>query len=380
MASHFSGLKVEDNQLRRNAKQKGTFSGSEERIKKFLDKCVEESIHIYDLDNREELWGIVGYWASILSSITQENVSIPMLHPPIEDPMRLDPVTIKKVWTRDEVESILESGAKVILRGDLRGMNLEGLDFTNVEALDRVDLSASNLKGAKFGKNTVFRNVELIGTDMEGIECENIFFQKVTLLAVKLINANLKDTDFFPGTDFGYSDLSGADLTGATLQKAKMIACKFDRATLDQTQFIEADLGYASLVGITGSPDFTKAKLHVVDLTRAILNHVSFDGSSLWGASMVRATLKNCSFVETHFSGADLHDADFTGSNVEGAVFREAKRLEGAKLEDAKNLEKTKLSHKQTEMLIKKGLLKAEVKVISKEKTRGKKQTPLKAN
>lgn len=374
MANHFSSLKEEDNQLRGNARRKGTFFGLEERIKKFLDKCVKESIYIYDPDNREELWVMVGYWASILSSITGENMSIPMLRPPSEDPTKLDPITIKKSWTRDEVESILKSGAKVILSGDLRGMDLEGLDFTNVEDLDGVDLSGSNLKGAKFRKGIVFRNVDLIGTDMEDVECENMSFQKVTLIGVKLINANLKDTNFSPETDFGYSDLSKADLSNATLKRVKMIACRLDGATLNQTQFTNANLGYASLVGITGSPNFTKAELYVVDLERAILNGATFDNSSLWGSSMVRAELKNCSFVKIDFSNVDLHDANFAGSNVEGAVFREAIRLEGAKLMNAKNLEKAELSDEQRKMLISKGPLKAEEEVMPKEKSGSKKE------
>lgn len=376
MVDHFSSLKKKDSQFRSDARQKGNFSGLEKQIVIFLDKCVEESIYIYDPDNREELWVMVGYWAATLSSITGENMSIPMLRPPSEDPTKLDPITIKKSWTRDEVESILKSKVKVILSGDLRGMDLEGLDFSNVEDLVEVELSASNLKGAKFRKNMVFKNVELPWTNMDNVELENISFQgKVTLVGATLKNANLKDTDFSRETDFGYSDLSNADLSGATLEEAKMIACRLDGATfLNQTSLREADLRYSKLIGITGSPNFTGAKLHSVDLTRANLNNAIFDGSFLKGSSMVRAVLRDCSFVGINFYDVNLHDADFAGSNVEGAVFREAKRLERAKLEGVINLEKAEFSDKQTEMLIRKGLLKAEEKEVSKEKS-GKKET-----
>ncbi len=367
MADHFSGLKEEDSQIRSKAREKHTFSGLEEQIKEFLDRCVKESVYIYNPDNIEELWTIVAYWAATLSSITGENMSIPMLKSPLEDPTMLDPVTIEKGWTRDKIEGILESGVKVILSGDLRGMDLEGLDFTNAE-IKEVDLSASNLKGAKFRKGIVFRNVDLTGTDMEGIECENISFQGVTLIGVKLKNVNLKDSTFAPGTDFGYSDLSNADLSGATLEKTKLIACILDGATLNETQFIETALGYARLFRIKGSPNFTNAKLHGVDLRMANLEKAIFDGSSLKGSRMEGAKLKDCSFAKTDFSDVDLNGTDFTGSNVEGAIFLEVEELERAKLEKAVNLEKAELSDDQRRIFIEKGFLKAEEEVVPKEK------------
>ncbi|MBU1628402.1 hypothetical protein KKB18_13620, partial [bacterium] len=169
MSERFKELKKKHESLRKESGQEDELLKVD--IQQFLNDCVKESVYIYDPDYREELCAIVTYWASLLSSITGKNIPIPMLKSPIEDSLMLDSVIIKKYWPRDRIKDILDSKIKVILSGDLRGMDLEGLDFTNVDTLKGVDLSASYLKGVKFRKNMVFQNVDLIGTDMEGVEC-----------------------------------------------------------------------------------------------------------------------------------------------------------------------------------------------------------------
>lgn len=117
---------------------------------------------------------------------------------------------------------------------------------------------------------------------------------------------------------FDAQALGGYDLTGAELRDTT-----FQRSTLDNTVFAEADAYRAKFISasLVGA-DFTGARLQSADFTKAILSNAVLVDTDLRGA---------------RFVGANLAGADLTGAQVQDAIFRNA-NLVGATWIDGKRV------------------------------------------
>jgi hypothetical protein len=103
------------------------------------------------------------------------------------------------------------------------------------------------------------------------------------------------------GIDFRGAVLSGVDLTGFRLAQ-----CVFDRCRLAGAKLVGADLSGASLTG---------ADLH--------------------GADLRRADLSEADATDADFSGARVGSANFTNTNIGGAILSEAGGLSQEQLDVA---------------------------------------------
>ena len=109
------------------------------------------------------------------------------------------------------------------------GANLSGANLREA-ILSRTDLSGANLSGAILSR-----------TDLNNMNLREVNFSSANLREVNLTGVNLQGQNL-SGTDLSGADLSGADLSeanlswailcGADLRTARLLAARFDRATL----------------------------------------------------------------------------------------------------------------------------------------------------
>jgi uncharacterized protein YjbI with pentapeptide repeats len=119
-------------------------------------------------------------------------------------------VVIGQRMTRAQLDPLLEAHARyragrsdgrraVLLRCDLSGLNLQGIDLSGADLVD-CDFEGSNLTGARF----------------EGATLMGCRFADSLLNAARFTGANLSRADF------QMADLRGADLSEATLAEARL--------------------------------------------------------------------------------------------------------------------------------------------------------------
>ncbi|HZV36982.1 MAG TPA: toll/interleukin-1 receptor domain-containing protein [Verrucomicrobiae bacterium] len=122
-------------------------------------------------------------------------------------------------------------GAPVDLTdADLRGLNLQGIDFTGV-VLDNADFSP---------QPGIFKNVPeaKMPTNLCGADFSNASLRYANLEQTNLIRAR------FDFADLAGSNLYSADLTKADLGHSWLLGSNFSRAVLEGTSFKWANLGH----------------------------------------------------------------------------------------------------------------------------------------
>jgi uncharacterized protein YjbI with pentapeptide repeats len=153
------------------------------------------------------------------------------------------------------------------------------------------------------------------------------------------------------GVDMSHAQVTGAILDGADLRETRLNGVPFERSNLrgskleeamiDEARLDNADLRDASLQGaslrkaiLRGARLNEETDLHDARLEGADLRNVDLTGASLTGAHIDRTTrfdpqglrgsdASGAIFHAMVFDRLDIRRADFTGANLEGAIFRD---------------------------------------------------------
>ncbi|MFC1889795.1 DUF2169 domain-containing protein [Thermodesulfobacteriota bacterium] len=235
----------------------------------------------------------------------------------------------KEPLTREIIQERITRG-EGFAEEDLSGIDLSDLDMKGI------DFQKAILAGVCF-KNSVLCEANLTEADLEMAD---------------LSGANLKKADL-KEADLTEANLAGADLTGAMLEWAIFEKAKLEGAVLDQVMAKDACFSEANLTGAS----LKESILSGADLSESIIDRADFRGSELLdtavdGASGVQVNMEEadltelraseeCNFTQGSFrkaigkesiwEKANLKDADFSFSTMEGADFTEAS-LEKANL------------------------------------------------
>lgn len=177
---------------------------------------------------------------------------------------------------------------------DLRGARLSG------ESLRGVDLSHAQATGAI-----------LDGADLRETRLQGVPFERSNLRASKLEEAVI-DEARLDYADLREASLQGASLRKAVLRGARLKKANFQDARLEGTDLRHVDLSTASLTGahLDRTTRFDPQGLRDSDVSGAIFHAMVFDR-------------------------LDIRSADFTGANLEGAVFRDVRAGEQTEFNDA---------------------------------------------
>lgn len=135
------------------------------------------------------------------------------------------------------------------------------------------------------------------------------------------------------GLDLRYLDFSGVDLCDVDMSRADLRGSLIDSGTpLGRTVFNNADMRRMRFVGRLDPhrPVYLEdADLREADFSRANVSWFQFDGSDMSGA-----ILRNAVFECTNMEGVNLARADATGASLDGIDLREAD-LTGAVMDKA---------------------------------------------
>lgn len=135
------------------------------------------------------------------------------------------------------------------------------------------------------------------------------------------------------GLDLRYLDFSGVDLCDVDMSGADLRGSLIDSGTpLGHTVFRDADMRRMRFLGTlkAGRPVYLEnANLREADFSRANVSWFQFDGSDMSGA-----ILRNAVFECTNMEGVNLAGADATGASLGGIDLRKA-NLTGAVMDKA---------------------------------------------
>ena len=204
-------------------------------------------------------------------------------------------------------------------------VNFSGRDLTYL------DLSDLNFKGAILARSD-FYGTDFTGANLSGADLSQTRLDRSVLIRADLSGANLTGATIYRPTI--YSDMTsllsdaprfaGANLTSVRVQ-AELSGADFRGANLTDANFspLEVRPGQGTLVtlsrNVLKSCDFSGARLHNANLTRAVLLFSRFTGADLSGAKLAGADLSRTDFSGADLTGADLTDADLDGANFVGA-------------------------------------------------------------
>ncbi len=171
----------------------------------------------------------------------------------------------------------------------------------------RLDLSSTDLKGAKFGKGPGEGNFE--GAIFDRTRLEGAYLEEAKLTGAFFLDANLTKANLFD------ANLMEAYLVEANLAKANLQAANLTEANLAEANLAKARLVHARL---------TEANLAEADLAEANLVEAKLMGADLSGANLTKANLSGANLTKANLWGANVRDANLTEANLEAADFREA--------------------------------------------------------
>jgi uncharacterized protein YjbI with pentapeptide repeats len=259
---------------------------------------------------------------------------------------------------------------------NLRFANLVGANLEKAN-LAKADLTGANLTGAHLSSANL-EGAILTGANFNGADLSFAYFHRIlsafppvgcalaksdaasqrtpeTDISLSLIGANLEGI-FAESADFSGANFSGANLYKAEFIDAKLNYTKFNDARIEKANFYRASLICSSLVGVQAAKanfsesnlDFSKmlggdfsgayflnATLTRVDGRRSIFAESNLRGAALGSSLMQEANFRKANldhtnlgigdiFYATNFSFADLREASFVGSFLEGIVLGNA--------------------------------------------------------
>lgn len=264
---------------------------------------------------------------------------------------------------RSEMARASAAGIKFFAGIDLTGADLSGLDLRDVNFegawLESVNFAQTNLSGANLS-GAVLAHANLQGAIAIGanfakanlgkaVLAHGVFddadFTEATLMHCAFADTQMRRARFAKAnlleTSWGNADWTGAllagqlfhklDLRGMRWPEADLSACNFlhsdlsgvdmHEAKLDAATFATSRLDGAKLMGAqcVGTVTVKDSSLVGADLSQANLRNFNFGACDLRGAKLVRAVLDGANLCEAQLEGADLRL-----SSAKGALLRKA--------------------------------------------------------
>lgn len=238
-----------------------------------------------------------------------------------------------------------------LVGNDLSGWNFEeqnltGAIFSNLSSGYMTILSGTNFQGANL-EDTFFEHATLSNADLSGANLTNAYFGKATIIDSYLSGANLVRADFheatFTGTDFTDAEIKGANFNryydnyndtwhGTGITNEQLYSTK----SYKDKDLSGIMLGYHDLTGW----NFQGQNLTNVDFDNSVIKDADFskyyDGSNWHGTGMTETQLystksyKDKDLSGVKFRGDDLTGWNFKGQNLTNADFSDAEVKEAS--------------------------------------------------
>lgn len=257
--------------------------------------------------------------------------------------------------TRESVQEAAERkeslAGKNLAKLDLSGMDLSGLDFSSADlteaVLNQTNLSKANLFEADLS------GADLTEADLSDAILDEAYFSKAIMKGARLTGLSLTRTEL-AGLDLTGADFSGAegrlaDFSESNLEKAVFTGCKLPQADFSACNLTDADFSGSQLqsaqfyqvqaqrinlesadvteLQASEKADFTGAKCRNIQGKGSIWEESILDKANFSGALLEDAILSDVSAKETRFIRANLGNATFEDSCLDGAVLTEANLL-----------------------------------------------------
>ena len=195
-------------------------------------------------------------------------------------------------------------------------------------ALDRLDLSRRDLRGANLSAAFLASGLDLRGARMEGANLSRARMERADLRGARMERADLR------GARMERADLSGARMEGAGLIGARMEGADLSGARMEGANLSRARMEGAGLSG---------ARIEGADLSGARMEGANLRWARIEGADLSRARMEGANLRWARIEGADLRwarieGADLSRARIEGADLKWA-RIEGASLNRARMAE-----------------------------------------
>lgn len=182
--------------------------------------------------------------------------------------------------------------------------------------------------GGKEGKRAYFREADLTGCALAGLNLVQVNFRGADLRGVEMSGSVCDDADF---TAVNLSDVIA---TGTSFRRANMLQVTAQRGQFSQGDFSQAKMSQC---------DFTQANFARSNLTEANLREsrfaqTDFSDTNLFGANLRSAQLKSAiftdvlldeadcreaQFVDTRFVRVSMIDSEFRGTSFQNVAFVE---------------------------------------------------------
>jgi len=193
--------------------------------------------------------------------------------------------------------------------------------------LSRSNFSQGNLLGADMeGANlkfSILTEALLERVNLTGVDLTHADLQRARLVGAILSKAVLKNTNL-TGSYPVMANFTQANLEGACFDDSKLFSSDFERATLAQATFVDAD---------ARSTNFCDANLERVDLNGVQFQCANLSRAYLVEAKLIGANLKSSRFINADLTRADLRGAHMKGANFSGSILNGA-RINRSALEE----------------------------------------------
>ncbi len=224
--------------------------------------------------------------------------------------------------TADQVREMVAS-ATLAKPANFAGKSLENLDLSNVD-FKQANLSGTNLFGAK-----------LVGADLSGANLSGAKLDLAWIMRTNFTNADLSHASLLGLVVSSGLDISPAEapvFRGANLSGAHIIA-RLSQFDLSGANFANARMGadmknqsMGLMRADLSGANLAGANFSKADLSRALMRFTNLTGANLSGANLTGADLSGADL-----NGADLTGADATEADLGGAFLKNVRGLETVK-------------------------------------------------
>ena len=259
------------------------------------------------------------------------------------------PMTREAVQEAAEMKESL--AGKNLTKLDLSGMDLSGLDFSRADLTEAV-LKQTNLSQANLFE-VDFSSADLTEADLSDAILDEAYFSNAIMKGARLTGLSLTRTEL-AGLDLSGADFSGvegrwADFSESNLEKAVFTGCKLPQADFSDCNLTDADFSGSQLqsaqfyqvqaqrinlesadvteLQASEKADFTGANCRNIQGKGSIWEESILEEADLSGALLEGAILSEVSAKKARFIRANLGNATFEDSCLDGAVFTEANLL-----------------------------------------------------
>lgn len=155
--------------------------------------------------------------------------------------------------------------------------------------------------GGKEGKRAYFREADLTGCELAGLNLVQVNFRGADLRGVEMSGSVCDDADF---TAVNLNDVIA---TGASFRRANILQVTAQRAQFSQGDFSQAQLSQ----GDFSQANFARSNLSEANLRESRFAQTDFSDANLFGANLRSAQMKSALFTDVLLDEADCREAQF---------------------------------------------------------------------